>query len=95
MTPGWEVDRSFTAVAQQATLTNVTPSRTRVRISPPERSMKTHLPGSPGIDTKRIHQRTAVYGSDARNIPPSKGGGESVMSITLGLGIDQSFTLKL
>ena len=37
-------------------------------------SLKTHLPGSPGIETKRVGQRTAVYGTDATNIPPFRGG---------------------
>ena len=50
-----------------------------------------YLPGSPGIETSRVGQRTAVYGAEAPNIPPFRGG-ESVIMITLGWGIDRSFT---
>ena len=33
-------------------------------------STKTYLPGSSGIETKRVGRRTAVYGTDAPKIPP-------------------------
>ena len=48
-------------------------------------SLKTYLPGSPGIETKRTVQRTAVYGTDALKIPPFRGG-EGDVRVTLGLG---------
>ena len=38
------------------------------------RSLKTYLPGSLCIEKKRAGQRTAVYGTDTRNTPPSRGG---------------------
>ena len=40
----------------------------------PVQPQKTNLPRSPGIDTKRMGQRTAVDGTDAKNIPTLRGG---------------------
>ena len=57
------------------------------------RSLKTHLPGSPGIETKRVGQCTAAYGTDLRKIPPFRGG-ESDTRITLGWVVDRSVTPK-
>lgn len=39
-------------------------------------SQKTCLRDSPGIETKRGRQRTAIYGTGAPKIPSSRGGGE-------------------
>ena len=55
-------------------------------------SLKTHLPGSPGNETKRVGWRTDVDNTDAPNIPPFRGG-DSATRITLGWVIDRSFTL--
>ena len=49
-----------------------------------------YLPGFPDIETKRVGQRTAEYGTDAPTIPPFRGG-ESVTRITLGWVIDRFF----
>ena len=38
-------------------------------------SLKTHLPGSSVIETKRVGQRTVVYGTDTPTISPFGGGG--------------------
>ena len=51
-----------------------------------------HLPGSPGIGTKRFGQRTAVCGTNAPMIPPFKGGGSVTRITSLGWVIDRSFT---
>ena len=59
----------------------------------PLRCKQTNPPGSPGIDTKQIGQRTAVYGgTDAPKIPPFRGGDNSIRS-TLGWVIDRYFAL--
>ena len=36
----------------------------------------TYLPVSPGIETKRVGQRTAIHGTDVPNIPPFRAGAE-------------------
>ena len=38
-------------------------------------SLKTYLSGSPGTETKRAGQRTAVYGTDAPKDPALRRGG--------------------
>ena len=43
-------------------------------------SQKIYLPGSHSIETKRVDQRTAVYGTDASKLPPFRVG-ESVLGI--------------
>ena len=55
---------------------------------------KTHLPGSPGNETRRVGQRTHVYGSDAPKIPPFRGGDSVIKDYPeLGKSIDPlSFT---
>ena len=40
------------------------------------RSIKTHLPGSPGAVSTRVGQSAAVYGTDAPSIPPLRAGEE-------------------
>ena len=42
----------------------------------------------------RVGQRTAVYGTDAPNIPPFRGG-EIVVRIALGWVFDRSFAPRL
>ena len=39
-------------------------------------SLKTYLPGCPGVETKRVGQGTAVYGTDAPKTPSFRRGGE-------------------
>ena len=57
----------------------------------PRGLLKTHLPGSSGIETKWVGQRTAVHGTDAPNISPFRGG--AIFSrMTLGWVIDRPFT---
>ena len=54
-------------------------------------SLKTYLSGSPGTETKRAGQRTAVYGTDAPKDPALRRGG-GVTRITLDWVIGRSFT---
>ena len=53
--------------------------------------LERQLPGSPGIETKRVGQRTAVYGTETPKIPPVRGGGIDTR-ITPGWAIHRSFT---
>ena len=97
ITLGWVLDSSVGStfitffVVVQVTGSNLTSNvsftETLARAYVPEK----HLPGSPGSETKRVGQRTDVYGSDAPNILPFRGG-ESVIRIALGWVIDRSFT---
>ena len=75
---------NFTFYVVQVTGSNLTSSFSFIE-TPARASLKTHLPGSPSNGTKRVGQRTDVYGSDAAKIPPF-GGGERVLRIYTGLG---------
>ena len=52
------------------------------------------LPGSPGIETKWVGQRAAVFGTVTYvpKIPPFRRGGRSAVRMTLGWVIDRYFT---
>ena len=89
--PGRSVGNTFTFDAVEDTdsipTSNISIIETLARAS----LENTHLPGSPGTETKRVGQLTALYGTDAPKIPPFRGM-ESVIRITLGWVIDRSFT---
>ena len=101
---GWAIDRSFTPIAPY-TIGNTSTFIWRRRGQGFESHIERffyrsawacvpehiYLPGSLGIETKRLGQRAAVYGTDAPKIPPFRGG-ESVTRITLDWVIDRYFT---
>ena len=91
-TPTWysSVGNTFTFHAVEDTGSNLNSNASFLQTLA-RASLKPHLPGSPGIETKRTGQRTAVDGTDAPKIPSFRAGG-SVIRVVLGWVIDRSFT---